>query len=148
MYRHEYGRAIEQLSRIVEHEPQFSSAHLGLWGAFAAAEQYDDALASARRFFTSLKDSEIYAVLNEGRREGGYRLAMVRAGHVLAERAGTAHVSAVRVARLYAQGGDVDRALDWLDRAYERRESPLVHLNVGWDWRELRQNGPVSRLGA
>ena len=33
------NRAIEQLWRIVEHEPQFSSAHLGLWGAFAAAEQ-------------------------------------------------------------------------------------------------------------
>ncbi len=45
---------------------------------------------------------------------------------------------AVRLARLWAHAGDADRALDWLEKAYLWRESPLVHLAVGWDWDGLR----------
>jgi chromosome segregation and condensation protein ScpB len=47
----------------------------------------------------------------------------------------------VRIARLYAHAGEADRALEWLKKAYEDRESSLVHLNVGWDWHSLH-DGP------
>ncbi len=31
-------------------------------------------------------------------------------------------------------------ALEWLEKAYEKRESPLIHLGVGWDWDGLRDD--------
>jgi hypothetical protein len=38
---------------------------------------------------------------------------------------------------MFAHAGDHDRALDWLERAYENRESPLIRLGVVWDWVDL-----------
>ena len=32
---------------------------------------------------------------------------------------------------------DNERALDWLERAYENRESPLMRLGMVWDWLDL-----------
>ena len=34
----------------------------------------------------------------------------------------------------------MERALEWLEKAYEGRETPLVHLSVGWDWDILRDD--------
>ncbi len=61
-------------------------------------------------------------------------------GEKLAARSRSTHVPAVRIARMYAHAEQKDRALEWLEKAYERREFPLVHLSVGWDWDSLRSD--------
>lgn len=30
--------------------------------------------------------------------------------------------------------------MKWLEKAYEQRETPLVHLNVAWDWDSVRHD--------
>ena len=30
--------------------------------------------------------------------------------------------------------------MKWLERAYEQGETPLTHLNVAWDWDNLRDD--------
>jgi len=139
VYLREYRRAIAQLNKTLGFEPRFASAHLGQWGAFAGLGLYDEALGSARRFFEALDDREACDALGASTGERGYRTAMRRAADTLAARATGTHVSAVRVARLYAQARDRKSALEWLERAFQRRESPLVHLDVAWDWLELRR---------
>lgn len=52
----------------------------------------------------------------------------------------------VLVARLYAHAGEKDRALEWLEKAFERREPPLVHVSVGWDWESLRDHPRFQTL--
>jgi hypothetical protein len=64
----------------------------------------------------------------------------------LEKRGAATHVPAVRIARLWAHAGDADRALDWLERAYVWRESPLVHLRVSWDWDNLRDDPRFQSL--
>lgn len=86
------------------------------------------------------------AALTAGYHEGGYRAGMRRAADVLASRAQHSHVAGVRIARLYAHAGDADRALFWLQKAYEARETPLVHLGVGWDWDQLRPDPRFQAL--
>jgi hypothetical protein len=63
---------------------------------------------------------------------------MRRGAVTLEERSKLSYVPAIRIARLYAQAGEHTRSLDWLEKAYERRDSPLVHLAVGWDWDRMR----------
>jgi hypothetical protein len=58
----------------------------------------------------------------------------------LAERSSRTHVPAVRIAKLFAHAGDNDPALEMLEKAYRDRETPLVHLSVGWDWHNLRDD--------
>ena len=63
---------------------------------------------------------------------------MHRGAEVLAERSKRTHVPAVRIARLYAHAGDKDEVLRWLNKAYDERETPLIHLAVAWDWDFVR----------
>jgi len=145
VYRGAYDAALEPLRAAVRDEPHFSSAHLGLWGTFYAARRFDEALTAAAAFFSSIGDDETSREL-VGSGEGGYRAGMARAAQRLARQSAGTHVAATRVARLYAHANDVECALEWLERAYGRRESPLVHLNVGWDWVTLRRDARFRDL--
>jgi TolB-like protein/tetratricopeptide (TPR) repeat protein len=130
--------AIAHLQETLQMETDFSSAHLGLWGAYYRKGMREEALAAARRFFAVLGDGEVAEALRRGESASGYEGAMRLAALELEKRAAATHVPAVRIARLWAHAGDGDRALEWLEKAYAWRESPLVHLTVGWDWDNLR----------
>jgi tetratricopeptide (TPR) repeat protein len=138
VYLHRCDDAIAHLHRTLQMEKGFSAAHLGLWGAFYRKGMREEALRAAREFFAVLGDGEVVEALRRGEAESGYEGAMKLAALELERRSAATHVPAVRVARLWAHAGDGDRALEWLERAYAWRESPLVHLAVGWDWDSLR----------
>ena len=136
VYLGRYDEAIDVMQKVIAIQP--SSAHLGLWGAYYKKHMEKEALEEAVKFFEALKDKEAVAALTAGYRHGGYREGMRRAADVLADRAQHSHVAGVRVARLYAHAADADRALFWLQKAYEAGETPLGHLAVAWDWDQLR----------
>lgn len=138
VYLRRYDEAIAQLGTTLRTEPNFPAAHLGLWGAFHQKRMFYDAMAEARKFFDLLGDNELAESLGRGYVEAGYAGAMRLAAEELAARSARTHVPAVRIARLHAHAGEDDRALDWLEKAYEEHETPLVHLRVAWDWDELR----------
>lgn len=150
VYVRRYDEAIAQFRQVLASQPDFSSAHMGLWGAFYKKGMDEKALAEAKKFFAVLHDQEVVEALDRGYAEAsqssrgghpsgaGYRRAMKLAGDVLAARARRSHVPAIRIARVYAHAGENDRALEWLEQAYERRETTLIHIGVGWDWDGLR----------
>ena len=138
IYLGRYDEAIDLLQKIVAAQPNLSSAHLGLWGAYFRKKMDKEALEESVKFFGALNDHEAVAALTTGYRQGGYREGMKCAADVLRVRAQRSHVAAVRIARLYAHAGDADQALFWLEKACEARETPLVHLGVAWDWDQLR----------
>jgi TolB-like protein/Tfp pilus assembly protein PilF len=146
VYLHRCDDAIAHLRKTLQMEPGFSAAHLGLWGAFYRKGDRQQALAVAEKFFAVLGDDEVVAALRRGGVESDYEGAMRLAALELERRAAATHVPAVRIARLWAHAGDADRALEWLEKAYLWRESPLVHLGVGWDWDALRGDPRFSAL--
>ncbi len=146
VYGRRYDEAIAQLKKVLVAEPDFSSAHLGLWGAFYKKGADAEALGEAKKFFAVLRDSEVVDALDVGWAKGGYRGAMRLAGEKLAARFERTHVSAVRIARVFAHAGENERALDFLEKAYERHESPLYHIGVGWDWDALRSDPRYQSL--
>jgi eukaryotic-like serine/threonine-protein kinase len=145
VYFRQHDDAIAQLRRVLKAEPSFSSAHLGLWGAFHRKGMAEEALDQARAFFAALGDTEVAGSLARG--DGGdYDGAMRRAAATLAERGRRSYVPAIRIARLYAHASENERAFEWLERAYERHETPLIHLGVGWDWDGLRDDPRFTHL--
>jgi serine/threonine protein kinase len=138
VYLGRYDDAITQLRKNLRTEPNFSAAHLGLWGAFYQKKMYNEALAEAKTFFGLLGDSEVAEALAKGCGESSYSAVMRLAGEKLASRSRQTYVPAIRIARLYAHAGEKERALEWLEKAIEQHEPPLVHLRVGWDWEILR----------
>jgi TolB-like protein len=146
VYLGEYDAAIAQLGRTLRSEPNFTAAHLGLWGAFYRTRRLDEALAEARRFFELLGDAELAETLGRGYAEAGYAGAMHLAAEELAARSERTHVPALRIARLHAHAGESERALDWLEKACEDRETPLVHVRVSWDWDDVRDHPRFQEL--
>jgi TolB-like protein/Tfp pilus assembly protein PilF len=146
VYLGRYDEAIAQLTQTLETEPNYPAAHLGLWGAFSKKAEHADALRAARTFFRVLGDDPLSNILTPDGDGAEYATAMERAAATLAERAGHQHVPALRIARLYAHAGAKDRALDWLERACEQHEAPLVHLQVAWDWDSLREQPRFQAL--
>ncbi len=63
---------------------------------------------------------------------------MKLAGEKLAARSERSHVSSVRIARVFAHAGEDARALDFLEKAYERHETPLYHIAIAREWDALR----------
>jgi serine/threonine protein kinase len=138
VYLGRYDDAIAQLHKTLRTESNFPAAHQGLWGAFYQKHMEKEALAEAKQFFTLLGDSEIAETLERGYAEAGYQGAMRLAAEMLAVRSTLSYVPALRIARLYAHAGEKDQALEWLEKSFQQREVPLVHLSVSWDWSSLR----------
>lgn len=132
--------AITQLRKVMAANPEFTSAHLGLWGAYYKKGMLGEAQEEARKFFAALGDHEVESALSRGYATHNYAQAMHLGAVVLADRSRHSYVPAIRIARLYAHAGDKDQVMTWLEKAYYRRESPLGHLGVAWDWDGLRDD--------
>ena len=146
VYLQRYDEAIVQFRKVLATVPDFSSVHMGLWGAFYKKGMHEEALAEARKFYSVLHDREVEDALTRGYSEGGYARAMHLGAEVLAARSARTHVPAVRIARLYAHAGDKDEVLRWLQKACDDRETPLTHLAVAWDWDFLRSDARFQDL--
>jgi serine/threonine protein kinase/tetratricopeptide (TPR) repeat protein len=146
IYVGRYDEAIENLQNVLTTNPNFSSAHMGLWGAYFRKHMDKEAFAETLRFFEVLNDRDAVAALGTGFAAGGYSEAMKRAGDVLAARSQNTHVPAVRIARLYAHAGENDLAISWLEKAADASETPLEHLAVGWDWEALHPDPRFQAL--
>jgi tetratricopeptide (TPR) repeat protein len=131
-------QGIAQLRRTLAMQPAFSGAHLNLWTAFFKKEMLDEALLQGRDFFAAINDRECAELLESGLESGSYAQRMRAVADKLAVRSERLHVPSIRIARVYSHAGETDRALEWLERAYERRESPLGHLAAGPEWDGLR----------
>jgi serine/threonine-protein kinase len=146
VYVGRYDEAISQFHKVLATEPDFSSAHMGLWGALYKTGRHKEALAEARKFFAVLGDHDVEDALTRGYAAGGYTRAMHLAAEVLAARSRRSHVPGVRIARLYAHAGEKDQVMKWLEKACEQRETPMVHLGVAWDWDNLRSDPRFQNL--
>ena len=139
-YAGRYDEAIPMFLKLLETGPNKSANYLGLWGAYYRKGMYGQALLAAKNYFLTSGSSEFGESMSVDTAAGkmAYRAAMLRTGQLMAQRAAQRHVPAIRIARMFAHAGDNDRAMYWLERAYQARESPLMRLAVFWDWDDLR----------
>lgn len=134
-----YDDAMAQFRKTLTMAPDFDSAHLGLWSAYHHKGMYTEALAEAKEAFTRGGDSEIVAAFDRGYEEASYAGAMRHAADRIAERSKQFYILPTHIARLYAYAGEKDRALEWLEKSYQDRDSGLVHLQIDPDWDGLRE---------
>jgi TolB-like protein len=112
-----YAEAIEQLEAVLRIEPNHIVAIINLVWANHDTGNYDEALAMVRKIYPG--DQELQEALDRGYAEGGYRAAMLRQAETLAARPDAAEQIPIDVAMSYAQAGERERTLDWLEFAYQ-----------------------------
>jgi len=143
---HRFDDAVAQFGKILQAESDFGPAHLGLWQAHHHKGRYPEALAAATTYFSKWGDKEMADTLTAGQAKGGYREAMRAGAGKLAARQAETYVLALQVAMLHAYAGDKSQALDWLERAFDQRESGLVKLQIDPDWDTLRDEPRFQAL--
>jgi eukaryotic-like serine/threonine-protein kinase len=132
-----YDEAIALFQRLLPTAPNVATVHLGLWGAYHRKGMYEQAVASAKNYFVAAGDGEFADLLRPGRDLAAYRSAMKETGEAMVKRMSQRHIPALRIARVFAHAGETDSAIEWLEKAYADRESPLTRLAVSWDWLDL-----------
>ena len=132
----------EAIAQIRESLPDFVVAHWGLWVAFHAKGMYEEALVEAKASLTFFAPGvpEAAEALERGYAQGGYAGAMRRAAEMLAEHFNRIYVKPLWIAELYACAGERDRALDWLEKAYEDHTIEMVFLSNWPAWDSVRDD--------
>jgi serine/threonine protein kinase/tetratricopeptide (TPR) repeat protein len=129
-FERRYNEAVAELNRALE---------LGNGGGMNVVDVLylkgarAEALAALREFYAG--DQEMLNAVNQGFVEGGYRGAMHRAADVWASRPPTFMGSTYMAAAWYALAEDGERALEWLERAYEVHDPniPYARVDPGFD---------------
>jgi TolB-like protein/Tfp pilus assembly protein PilF len=127
----DYEQAIEQLRKTLDMDPSFVQAHVSLGMAFLAKGLPQDAIAHGQKA-VELSPGETYGLAGLGRiyAFSGKKAEALRILDLLNERSKTRYVAAFDLATIHLGLGDRDRALAWLERAYEERSAALGYISV------------------
>jgi serine/threonine protein kinase len=146
-YQRQYDRAIEQMRKSVELEPNFWSAHFGLGLAYTEKKMYADAIKELQAATTISGNSPTplamlgYAYAVSGKRDRA-RQVMTQLNELAKHR----HVSPYDLAVIYVGLGDKNQAFKWLDKAYEEHDPSLALLKIAPWLDSLRSDSRFSAL--
>jgi TolB-like protein/tetratricopeptide (TPR) repeat protein len=123
------GQFEEGIAAMQTVPPNPLRAH-ALGGMHFALGRRPEALALYADTFEMLGDAELAAVLRNG--SNGPQAAMIRAAEMLIERARHRFVKPNHMVHLFTWAGDIDRAVEWLERSYEMRDHEIAYAAAFW----------------
>jgi TolB-like protein/DNA-binding winged helix-turn-helix (wHTH) protein len=134
----QYDRAIEVLRNYVEREPGDVGLHWQLGITYGLKGMYKEAIGEWEQMFAASGYEDQYGLAQDMRRgyeSSGYKGAL---RNVLRKLEGIspkeAHVPPRLMVEFYMFLGDKDRALAWLERAYEERDGIMIELKTAPDY--------------
>jgi TolB-like protein/DNA-binding winged helix-turn-helix (wHTH) protein/Flp pilus assembly protein TadD len=140
---HLYDKCMEQSRETLELSPNFALGHYVVGEALLQKHMYDDAIAEFQRAIElsghcGTFDSNLaYAYAASGRKEEATKIAAdLESQHNPAVDA--------NIALIYEGLGDQDRAMIWLNKAYDSRFNPSILLRPAFD--PLRSDARFSDL--
>ncbi len=143
-----YDDAIAQLERTIRLDPDFSRTHMVLAEAYAHKGDYGRALAETDRAAklggtgVELTADIGYILAGAGRRSEAVRIA----GQLAAQYRSREDGAAAGAATVYAGLRDVERTIEWLERAWERRDPAIADLNVDPRFDSVRKDARFTAL--
>jgi len=128
----QYDRAIEQLNKVIEMEPNFVAARSVLGSVLLQKGLFVEALAEYQKVLELIKGAavaeiSVKAIMAQACAKWGRRR---EARKLLEEVTATGIASPYSIAGIYAALGESDIAFEWLNKACEQRDLQLVSLRV------------------
>jgi TolB-like protein/Tfp pilus assembly protein PilF len=145
-FANDYSAAIAQLHEALAIEPDYWFAHLTLGRAYVEAGRHAEAIAASEIATRIEPVADSLATLGMAYAAAGQK---AKAKDVLGElmrRAETGYVPSYNMALVCARLGDVDRALQWLERAFAERSIFLTWLGTDPALNPLRSNPRFEEL--
>jgi tetratricopeptide (TPR) repeat protein len=129
-FTRQYDEAIKQLRKTLDMDSNYVPAQRALEAAYAQAGMYKEAVAERQRVMTLAGNPELAASIGQDYAVSGYKGVLESWLEGLKELSKRGYVPAYTLAQGYAQLGDRQQAIQWLQRAHEERDSRLVFLKV------------------
>lgn len=131
--------SIVQLKQVVEMEPTYSIAHVFLALAYQQKGMFDQAVVEAQKAVALFEDNEHrLATLGDAYARAGKqkeaRAILARLNKASRDR----YISPYTTGLIYASLGQTEKALDWLEKAYDDRFWMMAFLKVDPRWDPLR----------
>ncbi len=147
----QFDKAIEFSRKIIADNPTFGRAHGPLASSYWGKHKYPEAIQEFKTDAQLEGDkgfAEFAAALDAGFHSGGWPAALRKAIEVsLTQRnAKTSYVSPYQIAGLYADLGDKDHAVAWLNTAYQEHDTSLVGLRTDFTMDSLRSDPRYADL--
>jgi adenylate cyclase len=124
MFVRKYDEAIKTFQKAQDLDPR-QGLVINIIPALHFAGRDLEATEMMKKFWN---DSVSLSAINEGYKERGFRGAEKKLADILAERSKTKYVAPYGVAFQYALAGDTDKAILWLEKAYEEHSANLPYL--------------------
>jgi serine/threonine protein kinase/Flp pilus assembly protein TadD len=142
---HKYDKAIEIDQKVSADNPTFPVSHQGMAYAYWALRKYPEAIREFQTFYQLLGDKnwmDYAAALDSGYRSGGWPTAQRKAIDVLLaqQKANVNHIAPYIIAEHYADLGEKDRALEWLNICYQQHNLYLVQLPTDSPFDSMRSD--------
>jgi serine/threonine-protein kinase len=125
-----HAEALEQFRRVEATVPNMPIVLVQIPSQLHFLGRDDEALVAERASWTQRNDQEMLHALDEGAAAGGYPMAMHRIADLSADRARVTGAGIGRVSAYYLRAGDSERALEWLERAYEAHDPSMPYIGV------------------
>lgn len=131
-FSREYDRAIEECSKAIEVEPNFLIVHYHLGQSLLAKGKLPEAIAELKKAEALVGGPTPVITMALGHAYGvsGDRASALKSLAELNAMGAKGYVPALFVSAIYTGLGDRDRAMQWLQKAYDERTEYLIFLNV------------------
>ena len=130
-YARQYDGALDNLRRALALNPTAEETHRLLGLVYLQQGLYDEATASFKEALSnSENDALAFAGLGHVAARRGREDEAQAVLQELHSRARTRYVSPVAQAGLYVTLGELDRAFEWLEKAYQERRGWLAYLKI------------------
>jgi len=145
-FARDYVRAVEYLEALLRNVPQFFPAMFNLGRAYVQLGKYAEAIAAFEK-----------AIQYSGNREGKPALAHAyalagrteEARQILSEMKNDhsgRYIASPMIARVHLGLGEMDQAIEWLEKGYEERSYWMSFLKVDPVWDPLRKDPRFRNL--
>jgi TolB-like protein len=135
--------------KLVEDDPTFAIAHDCLAYAYWGKRMYPQLIEEWKitaQLSGDQTDADFAAALDEGFRSAGWSGALTKGIEKMLEQRKTTYVPPWKIARLYADLGDKEQALHWLDIAYQEHDWLLIGLKTHFPFDPLRSDPRFDAL--
>jgi Tfp pilus assembly protein PilF len=154
LWARRYDEAIDVCQKVAKENPTFAEARSCLARAYWGKRMYPQVIeewVAYGQLSGDRNNSDFGSAMEQGFRSAGWKGALTQGIKVRQAQRKRGYSSAYGIATLYAGLGDKDQAFQWLNTAYQERDSGLEKLKIDFLLDPLRSDprfaGLVRKVG-
>ena len=146
MYARRFDEAVEHLRETLRTAPTGQMTLSALKSAYHMKGKHEEAMEIWKTWYASRGEHEAEEALVRGYEEGGYYQALSSVAEMKVEQKKTTFVSPWQIATLYTRAGKNEKALDWLEIAYEELDPNFSYICIDPIFDNLRDDSRFKEL--